>query len=180
MSDNITFKKGNLFESKMQTLTNTVNTVGIMGVGIAKQFKARFPKMFEDYKKRCQRNLVVTGVPFVWKSAAANEGWVLNFPTKQHWRANSRMEWIEQGLDYLVQRYQNWGIQSLAIPALGCSLGGLRWQEVKPVMEHYLSRLAIPIEIYEPLPEENARNKRNRPKLKKPRMTPVPKLFDES
>lgn len=180
MSDNITFKRGNLFDSNMQTFTNTVNTVGIMGAGIAKQFKARFPEMFQDYKKRCQRNLVETGRPYLWKSGAANEAWVLNFPTKQHWRANSRMEWIEQGLEYLVQHYQDWGIQSLAIPALGCSLGGLSWQEVKPVMEHFLSQLAIPVEIYEPLPEADNRNKHKRTKLKKSRINPQPKLFGAS
>ncbi|MCX6911290.1 MAG: macro domain-containing protein [Verrucomicrobia bacterium] len=170
MSDNITFKKGNLFDSHMQTLTNTVNTVGIMGAGIAKQFKIRFPVMFKDYEERCRHNLVKTGMPYLWKPSGSNRAWVLNFPTKQHWRNSSRMEWIKQGLEYLAEHHQEWGIQSLAIPALGCSLGGLNWEEVKPVMVHYLAQLPIPVEIYEPLPEADERTKPKRTKPPKPRL----------
>lgn len=180
MSNNITYKQGNLFDSRMQTLTNTVNTVGVMGAGIAKQFKARFPTMFQDYKERCKNKLVEMGKPYLWKPSATDGVWVLNFPTKQHWRAASKMEWIEQGLEYLVEHYKDWNIQSLAIPALGCSLGGLSWHEVKPVMERYLSKLAVPVEIYEPLPEAKRGAKRKQVRTRKPHSKFQPKLFDAS
>jgi len=76
---------------------------------------------------------------------------VLNFPTKQHWRNASRLEWLESGLRHLTKNYRRWGIESLAMPALGCSLGGLRWEDVRPVMEKHLRELNVPVEIYEPL-----------------------------
>jgi len=147
----------------MQTLTNAINTVGDMGAGIAKQFKIRFPVMFADYKQRCEQQKTKTGQPYLWKPADEKTTWVLNFPTKQNWRGKSKIEWIEEGLDYLLQHYRKWGIQSLAVPALGCSLGGLKWEQVKPVMEHYLSQMDIPVEIYEPLPEmRRPKQKQNR------------------
>ncbi len=176
MSNNITFKSGNLFESQMQTFTNTINTVGVMGAGIAKQFKDRFPVMFEDYKQRCQQQEVETGKPYLWKPADAEIAWVLNFPTKQHWRGKSEIEWIEEGLDYLLQHYRQWGIQSLAVPALGCSLGGLKWEQVKPVMERYLSQMDIPVEIYEPLPEIK-KPKQNQNRKAKSKASSQRKLF---
>lgn len=172
---NIIFVQKKLFDSSMQTFTNTINTVGVMGAGIAKQFKARFPDMFEDYKQKCERQEVQTGQPYLWKPADAETAWVLNFPTKQHWRGKSEIQWIEEGLDYLLQHYREWNIQSLAVPALGCSLGGLKWEQVKPVMEHYLSQMDIPVEIYEPLPEmKKPKQKQSR---KKPKASSQRKLF---
>jgi O-acetyl-ADP-ribose deacetylase (regulator of RNase III) len=141
---------GDLFESSLQTLTNTINTVGVMGAGIAKEFKARYPAMFEDYKRRCGEGLVRAGEPYLWQSGEGKA--ILNFPTKEHWRGKSQMIWIEQGLDFLSHHYLLWRIESLALPALGCSHGGLAWLDVRAVMERYLSALDIPIEIYEPLP----------------------------
>ncbi|MGR3983708.1 MAG: macro domain-containing protein [Gammaproteobacteria bacterium] len=151
---NITFKRGNLFESDMQTIANTVNTVGVMGAGIAKEFKRRYPEMFAEYKERCAQRKLVTGKSYCWKpphDGRRDGRWVLNFPTKQHWRNASRLEWLESGLRHLTKNYRRWGIESLAMPALGCSLGGLRWEDVRPVMEKHLRELNVPVEIYEPL-----------------------------
>ena len=156
---NISLMRGNLFDSRMQTLCNTVNTVGVMGAGIAKEFKIRYPEMFEEYKEMCAQKRVVPGEPYCWKPAdgGARSHWVLNFPTKKHWRHPSKIEWLESGLQYLQENYRRWGIVSLAVPALGCSLGKLSWEQVRPLMERYLSEMDVPVEIYEPLP---ARKKR--------------------
>lgn len=147
----LVFKSGDLFRSDVQTLTNAVNVVGVMGAGIAKEFKRKFPDMFKDYQQKCKANEVVIGKPYVWRPNTFDGKWVLNFPTKRHWRGASRIEWIEEGLDHLVHNYRTWGITSLALPALGCSLGGLSWKDVKPLLSTRLSGLDIPIEIYEPL-----------------------------
>ncbi len=173
---NIIFVRGNLFHSSMQTYTNTINTVGVMGAGIAKQFKTKFPAMFKDYQQRCEHHKVIAGEPYLWKPTDEGTAWVLNFPTKQHWRGKSKIEWIEEGLAYLLHHYCEWGIQSLAVPALGCSLGGLKWEQVKPVMENYLGQLDIPVEIYEPLPELKRSKQRQRRKPKS-KASPQPKLF---
>ena len=166
----LTFKRGNLFDSNMQTLANTVNTVGVMGAGIAKEFKRRYPKMFAEYKERCARHEVMTGEPYCWKPPQEDAGdsrWVLNFPTKKHWRNASQIAWLESGLLHLKENYRNWGIKSLAMPALGCSLGGLRWEEVRPLMEKHLRDLDVPVEIYEPLPEQKPRRAQPRQKFQR-------------
>lgn len=147
----VTFVSGDLFGSKAQTLTNAVNIVGVMGAGIAKEFKKRFPEMFKDYQRKCDANEVVVGKPFVWRPNNPDGKWVLNFPTKKHWRGGSKIEWIEEGLEYLIANYEAWGITSLAMPALGCSLGGLDWKKVKPLMVDRLGRIDIPVEIYAPI-----------------------------
>ena len=162
---NISLRRGNLFDSEMQTLCNTVNVVGVMGAGIAKEFKFRYPEMFEEYKDMCAQQKVIPGEPYCWKPAddgayrVADDGahWVLNFPTKKHWRHPSKIEWLESGLQYLQENYLRWGIVSLAVPALGCSLGKLSWEQVRPLMEKYLSEMDIPVEIYEPLPSRKKR-----------------------
>lgn len=151
---NITFKYGSIFNSNAQVITNTINTFGVMGAGLAKQFRERFPEMYEDYKEKCRRKEVKVGQPYLWKPQNGDGKWILNFPTKHHWRKKSRLEWIEEGLKYLLEHYEEWGIQSLAMPALGCDLGGLDWEsQVKPLMVRYLSQMNIPVEIYEPLPK---------------------------
>jgi O-acetyl-ADP-ribose deacetylase (regulator of RNase III) len=106
--------------ARTQTLVNTVNCVGVMGKGIAATFKKRYPAMFDDYVRRCEHGEVRLGEPYLW---TGTEPWVLNFPTKDHWRSVSRLEDIERGLEYLVEHYQQWGIQSLAVPPLGCGRG---------------------------------------------------------
>jgi len=159
---NISLKRGNLFDSNAQTLGNAVNTVGIMGAGIAKEFKLRYPEMFTDYKQRCVEKRVLVGEPYCWKPADETARRVLLFPTKQHWRNPSQIEWLESGLQYLNENYKKWGIRSLAMPALGCSLGGLDWKQVRPLMEKYLGEMDVPVEIYEPLPQNKKQHQKRR------------------
>lgn len=139
---------GNLLESKAQTLVNTVNCVGIMGKGIALEFKQRFPEMFEDYEARCRRREVKLGRPYLYTRLFPP--WILNFPTKDHWRSVARLEDITRGLEYLVAHYKAWGITSLGVPPLGCGQGQLEWRVVGPTIYRYLSRLDIPVELYAP------------------------------
>lgn len=139
---------GDLFASKAQTLVNTVNCVGVMGKGIALEFKKRFPDMFKDYEARCRRGEVQLGKPYLYKSLAHQ--WILNFPTKDHWRSLARLEDIVRGLEYLLAHYERWRITSLAVPPLGCGQGQLEWRVVGPTLYRHLIRMDIPIEMYAP------------------------------
>ena len=139
---------GNLFDSKAQTLVNAVNCAGVMGKGIALQFKRRFPKMFADYAERCRRGELQLGRPCLFKGE--DLPWILNFPTKGHWHSASRSSDIGSGLEYLNAHYRQWGIRSLAVPALGCGYGQLRWRQVGPLLYQRLSRLDISVELYAP------------------------------
>jgi O-acetyl-ADP-ribose deacetylase (regulator of RNase III)/uncharacterized protein YwgA len=139
---------GDILKSKAQTLVNTVNCVGIMGKGIALEFKEQFPDMFNDYVARCNRNEVRLGKPYLFKRLSPP--WILNFPTKGHWRSVSRIEDIVKGLKYLLQYYKEWGITSLAVPPLGCGQGQLEWKIVGPTLYRYLNQLNIPVELYAP------------------------------
>ena len=139
---------GDLFASDAQTLVNTVNCVGVMGKGVAREFKTRFPEMFDDYAGRCKREEVRLGEPYLFKTLIMP--WVLNFPTKGHWRAASRYADVEAGLDYLVAHYEAWGLKSLAVPPLGCGNGGLEWEQVGPLVYRKLGKLDIDIELYAP------------------------------
>jgi len=144
-----------LFESKCQTLVNTVNTVGIMGTGVALEFKKRFPDMYEDYVRRCAEGKVKLGEPYLYKRLMPP--WILNFPTKKHWRSVSNLSDIIRGLKYLEQHYKEWGITSIALPPLGCGHGQLEWNIVGPTLYRYMKRFDIPVELYAPLgtsPEE--------------------------
>lgn len=144
----VEIKTGDIFESKAQTLVNTVNCVGVMGKGIALEFKKRFPDMFRDYQERCARKEVKLGRPYLYKPLFLP--WILNFPTKEHWRSVSRLKDIIKGLEYLLAHYKEWGITSLAVPPLGCGHGQLEWRVVGPTLYRYLSRLDIPVELYAP------------------------------
>jgi O-acetyl-ADP-ribose deacetylase (regulator of RNase III) len=124
MMDNITFIKGNIFDSKAQTIVNTVNCVGGMGKGIALEYKKKYPLMFEKYKELCSHNLFEIGKLWLYKDEQ-NERWILNFPTKTHWKYNSRYCYIEKGLEKFVDTYKEKGITSIAFPLLGCTNGGL-------------------------------------------------------
>ncbi len=139
---------GDMFESQAQTLVNTINCVGVMGKGVALEFKRRFPEMFEDYVKRCEAKQVRLGRPYLFKRKFPP--WILNFPTKDHWRSVSRLEHIVEGLSYLQQNYKSWGITSLATPPLGCGYGQLEWRVVGPTLYKHLKVLDIPVEIYAP------------------------------
>jgi O-acetyl-ADP-ribose deacetylase (regulator of RNase III) len=139
---------GDLFNSNAQTLVNAVNTVGVMGKGIALEFRKRFPDMYEDYAARCKARQVRLGQPYLFKRLLPP--WILNFPTKDDWRSVSRLSDIVAGLEYLERRYREWGITSLAVPSLGCGLGGLEWRVVGPTLYRYLGRFDIPVALYAP------------------------------
>ncbi len=139
---------GNLFESQAQTLVNTVNCVGVMGKGIALEFRKRFPDMFDDYVARCRRHEVRLGQPYLYKRLLPP--WVLNFPTKDHWRSVANLASIVGGLQHVLRNYQSWGITSLAVPPLGCGEGQLEWRVVGPTLYRYLARMEIPVELYAP------------------------------
>lgn len=144
----VTFVKGDIFKSPAQVLTNTVNCVGVMGKGVALEFKNRYPKMFGDYKSKCDQGAVKPGQPYLWEDDSAQ---VLNFPTKRHWRDNSLLQDIEDGLKYLASSYEQMGIQSVAMPALGCGLGGLKWSDVQALIVKYLGSLPdLDVYVYEP------------------------------
>lgn len=165
----ITLVQGDMFFSYAQTLTVSVNTVGIMGRGLASRAKHQFPDMYVQYQTACRNKKIKPGKPWIYKreilmdeeladhpSTLANPNgvrWFLLFPTKRHWKDPSRLEDIEQGLIWLLKNYQKEGITSLSLPALGCGLGQLGWQQVGPLMCRYLSQMTIPIKIY--LPRED-------------------------
>ncbi len=148
MIGNVSTLIGNLLNSKAQTLVNTVNCVGVMGKGIALEFKIRFPEMYQDYLEKCKREEVKLGKPYLYKESGLP--WILNFPTKDHWRSVSRIKDIEKGLRYLKEYYKRWGIQSLAVPPLGCGHGQLEWKVVGRTLYRYLSQFDIPVELYAP------------------------------
>lgn len=134
----ITYMSANLLESPAQVLTNTVNCVGVMGKGIALEFKKRFPAMFDDYVSRCRRGEVRPGQPYLWEDDRTQ---ILNFPTKNHWRHPSRLEDVDAGLREIATRYQEWGIATLALPALGCGNGGLKWVDVDALIALHLGSI---------------------------------------
>lgn len=142
----ITYTSGNIFNSEMQTLVNPVNTVGVMGKGLAKHFKDKYPDMFVEYKAKCDDETLTIGKLHLYRT---DNKWILNFPTKAHWRAKSKLGYVESGLKYFVNIYEDEKIESIAFPMLGCGLGGLDWEtQVRPLMKRHLSDLNIPIEIY--------------------------------
>ncbi|MFI5125019.1 MAG: macro domain-containing protein [Chitinophagales bacterium] len=149
----IQYKHSNLLLSNAEALVNTVNTVGIMGKGIALQFKESFPLNFKLYQKACKAGEVQIGSMFVTETGRfTGPKYIINFPTKTDWRSNTRIEYIEEGLNDLIKVIQEKHIQSIAIPPLGCGNGGLDWKDVKPLIERKLMPLSeqIQIEVYEP------------------------------
>lgn len=151
----IKYIEGNIFDSPAQVIVNTVNTVGVMGKGLALSFKQRYPEMFECYKKSCEKHQLTIGKLMLWY---APDHWLLLFPTKENWRNPSRLEYIEKGLMKFVNTYVDKNITSIAFPRLGCGNGELDWNDVKPLMEKYLKDLPIDVYIYlgpkeKPVPE---------------------------
>jgi O-acetyl-ADP-ribose deacetylase (regulator of RNase III) len=148
----IHYTQGNLLEADVEALVNTVNTVGVMGKGIALMFKERFPHNMQAYARACKAGEVMTGKMFVTETGELmGPRWIVNFPTKQHWRAKSKMEWIEAGLKDLHAFIVEQQIKSIAIPPLGAGNGGLDWSQVKPKIEQALSDLSdVDIWVYEP------------------------------
>lgn len=137
--------KGTVFNTPAKTIVNTVNCVGVMGAGLALEFKLRYPEMYNDYKDRCKKDKVLVGRPYIYEQS--KDLLILNFPTKNHWRYGSKIEWIEAGLNYFSLNYKKRDLDSVAFPKLGCNNGGLEWEVVKDVMEGYLSDLTIDIYI---------------------------------
>ncbi|WP_058556468.1 macro domain-containing protein [Thiohalocapsa sp. ML1] len=148
----IRYTQGNLLEADAEALVNTVNTVGVMGKGIALMFKERFPKNMEEYARACKAEQVQTGKMFVTETGELmGPRWIVNFPTKRHWRHPSKMEWISEGLEDLKAFIQRTGVQSIALPPLGSGNGGLDWAQVKREIEARLSELSdVHIVVYEP------------------------------
>lgn len=148
----IELRRDNLLESDAETLVNTVNCVGVMGKGIALQFKQAFPGNYDAYEKACRRGEVQPGRMFTWPTGQlVNPRFIINFPTKRHWKGQSKLADIESGLPALVAEIQRLGIKSIAVPPLGCGSGGLDWAIVKPRIETALSVLAdVRVLLFEP------------------------------
>lgn len=147
----ITFTQGNLLEARAEALVNTVNTVGVMGKGIALMFKERFAENFRRYAAACKAREVQTGKMFVTPVHELDgPRWIVNFPTKQHWRSPSRLEWVQEGLQDLRRFLLEQHIQSVAIPPLGAGNGGLEWAKVREQITQTLGDLDIEILVFEP------------------------------
>ncbi len=148
----IELTQGDILHANAEALVNTVNCVGVMGRGIALQFKKVFPENFKHYKAACDRKELHPGKMFVYDlNGIGNPCYVINFPTKRHWKGKSRMEDIEAGLQALVSEVRKRGIHSIAIPPLGCGLGGLRWADVRTRIEQAFQNLDdVQVFLYEP------------------------------
>lgn len=136
---------GNIFTTKCSTIVNTVNCVGVMGSGIAYEFRLRYPKMYERYKVICKDNLLKIGTLWIYKTDSKK---ILNFPTKIDWKKQSKTEYLEKGLQKFVDTYKEKEITSIAFPLLGASHGGLSQEESLSIMQRYLSKCDIYIEIW--------------------------------
>ncbi len=148
----ITLTRGNLLRADAEVLVNTVNCVGFMGKGIALQFKKAFPENFKAYEKACRRKDIQPGRVFVFKtSRLINPRFIINFPTKRHWRGKSRLTDIEAGLKDLVRVVRESGVTSVAVPPLGCGLGGLEWDVVRRMIEEAFDSLPdVTVLLYRP------------------------------
>ena len=151
----IELTRGNLLEADVEAVVNTVNTVGVMGKGIALQFKKAYPENYEAYRRACKAGEVQPGRMFVFEQPGlANPRFIINFPTKRHWKAKSRLADIEAGLEALVGEVDQRGIRSVAVPPLGCGHGGLDWREVLPRMKAAFERApGVRWLVYEPAGE---------------------------
>jgi O-acetyl-ADP-ribose deacetylase (regulator of RNase III) len=166
----VRFEKGNLLEAPVDALVNAVNTVGVMGRGIALMFKERFPENFRAYASACRAGKVTVGRMFICEAGEPDgPRWIINFPTKEHWRKPARLEWVVSGLESLKEVIREKGIRSIALPPLGCGNGGLDWPVVKPLMIKALGQMEdVEVVIYEPTVEfrdvrrkGDAKNKKN-------------------
>lgn len=167
----IELQQGNLFHANVDALVNTVNTVGVMGKGIALQFKRSYPDNFKAYARACKAGDFAIGKMFTFdRGELTIPRFIVNFPTKQHWRSSSRLEYIESGLIDLVREVKRLGVTSIAMPALGCSNGGLAWSDVKPLIIAAFSDMPdVRVLLYEPQ-ESSAPVRLSKPK-QKPNLT---------
>jgi O-acetyl-ADP-ribose deacetylase (regulator of RNase III) len=147
----IQYTQGDILQADTEALVNTVNCVGVMGRGIALHFKHAYPANFKAYAAACKREEVQPGRMFVHDTGQPGPRWIVNFPTKRHWRGKSRIEDIEAGMDALVDEIRTREISSIAIPPLGSGLGGLAWNDVRPIVEAALAELPdVRAIVYEP------------------------------
>lgn len=148
----IRFELGDIFQSDADALVNTVNCIGVMGRGLALQFKRKFPRNYKEYKHACERGKVVPGRMFITEqNALISPRFIINFPTKRHWKEKSVIGDIETGLVDLNDEIAERGIASIAIPPLGCGLGGLHWPDVRLLIEKTLSSTNAEIIVYQPM-----------------------------
>lgn len=137
--NNIIFKKnGNIFNEKSQALVNPVNCVGVMGAGLAKKFKNMFPDNYKHYRESCLNKSLIIGNVFVFKE---KDRIIINLPTKNHWKDNSKLDYISNSVDAMSKVIQEKKITSVALPALGCGLGGLEWKNVKEILINKLNKI---------------------------------------
>lgn len=173
----VEYKKGDILKEETEAVVNTVNTKGVMGKGIALQFKERFPYNYKQYKKACEAGEVETGKVFVTETGLLlNPRYVINFPTKEHWKNPSKMEYIHEGLKDLVRVIRDKNVSSISIPPLGCGNGGLDWNEVRPAIEKALNSISnLQIFLFEP--SNMVYKKKERKPKKKANITPVRAMF---
>lgn len=146
-------KHGDIFESNAEALVNTVNCKGVMGRGLALQFKRCYPDNFVAYRTECQAGRMVLGRVHVFDTGRMSPRYIINFPTKDHWRNSSSLADIADGLNSLESEVRRLGIGSIAIPALGCDLGGLDWDDVRPLIVSTVERLpGLRAVLFAPLP----------------------------
>lgn len=146
MERSIVYLRGNIFFSPADVIVNPVNIFGVMGKGLAAQFKKKYPRMFESYKKKCDEKILQVGRIMLVSEVDHR---IMLFPTKKHWKYPSKLEYVEAGLRRFVAAYEKYDIKSIAFPPLGCGYGGLSWEEqVQPLMEKYLGDLPIKIYVY--------------------------------
>lgn len=171
----IELQRGNLLEAHTEALVNTVNTKGVMGKGVALQFKRRYPANYQAYVAACKAEQVEVGKMFVTELPVSLESgprYIINFPTKRHWRGSSRLNYIEAGLEDLVRVVREHCIRSIAIPALGCGNGGLEWAEVRPLIEGAFAALPeVHVYLYPPDQNPDPDSPILRPITKRPHLT---------
>ncbi len=176
----IKYLTGNILDSEAEALVNTVNTVGVMGKGIALQFKKAYPNNYKAYNQACKEERVRIGKLFVTKdgNVSTGEKLIINFPTKKNWRKPSEYEYIEKGLVDLLNVIDNYKIKSIAIPPLGAGNGGLEWQKVKILISKYLSHVDVDVLVYEPSTVIKEKLKKERVKLTDARALLLYALYD--
>lgn len=176
----IKYITGNILESSAEALINTVNTVGVMGKGIALQFKNAYHNNYKAYVDACKRNEIETGKLFLVKDSNLNTGnkLIINFPTKKDWRKPSEYSYIESGLDDLVRVINENKIKSVAIPPLGAGNGGLEWEKVKKIIEQKLSNVDAEIIVFEPTQHIKEQLKKERVRLTDARALLLYVLYD--
>lgn len=161
-------ESGSLFDSDAEALVNPVNTEGIMGAGLAKEFRRRWPVMYQEYAQICRRGMLDVGMMHFWLTGSLIPRFVVNFPTKRQWREPSCLEWVDMGLVELATQMEIRNIQSIAMPALGCGLGGLPWEDVERlVRRRFAANWFVRVHLYAPQPQPVRQPARRRRPAKK-------------